>query len=100
MRVAKTNRTERTWLFVCFILSRLFPIVYKLPMRQNSFYFSDAGKFCLVHGLRQLTRDIKHYIRTLNFISDATFAPPRKTPNDVRKRSLCDVNVKSERNDE
>ena len=62
--------------------------------------FSGAGKFCLAHGLRQLTRDMKHDVRNLNFRSDVTFAPPRKTPNDVRKRSLCDVNVKIERNDE
>ena len=26
-------------------------------MRRTLFYFSGAGKFCLIHGLRQLTRD-------------------------------------------
>ena len=26
-------------------------------MRQSLFYFSGGGKFCLSHGLRQLTRD-------------------------------------------
>ena len=48
--------------------------------------FSGAGKFCLAHGLRQLTCDIKHDVR-----SDVFFAPPRKTHNDVLKMSLCDV---------
>ena len=28
--------------------------------------FSSAGKFFLAHGLRQLTRDIKSDVRTLN----------------------------------
>ena len=28
-----------------------------LPVRQSS-VFSGAGKFCLAHGLRQLSRDI------------------------------------------
>ena len=32
---------------------------YFLPMRQSLFYFSGAGKLCLAHGLRQLTRDTK-----------------------------------------
>ena len=52
---------------------------------------SGAGKFCLVHGLRQFTRDVKHDVRTLNFRSDVTSAPSRKTPNDVLKMSLRDV---------
>ena len=39
--------------------------------------FSGAEKFCLAHGLRQLTRDVKSDVRTLNFISDVTFVPPR-----------------------
>ena len=55
------------------------------------FIFSGAGKFCFAHGLRQLTRDVKSDIRTLNFRSDITYAQPRKTSNDVRRRSLCDV---------
>ena len=53
--------------------------------------FSGAGKFCLTHGLGQLTRDVKSDIRTLNFKSDVFFATPRKTPNDIRKDLLCDV---------
>ena len=53
-------------------------------MRQNLFFFfSGAGKFCLAHGLGQLTSDVKSYVRTLNFRSDVIFA--RKTQNDVRK---------------
>ena len=38
--------------------------------------FSSAGKYCLAHWLRQLTRDIKSDVRTLNFKSDIIFAPP------------------------
>ena len=49
-----------------------------LPMRQSLFYFSGAGKFCLAHGLRQLTRDFKSDIRTLNFRSDVSYLPPWK----------------------
>ena len=36
-----------------------------LPARQSLFYFSSAGKFCLAHGLRQLTRDTKNDISCL-----------------------------------
>ena len=53
--------------------------------------FSGAGKFCLAHGLRQLTRDVKSDVRTLNFISDVIYVAPRKTPNDVRKKSLYNI---------
>ena len=53
--------------------------------------FSGARKFCLVHGLGHLSRDVNSDVRTLNFGSDVIFAQTRKTPNDVRKRSLCDV---------
>ena len=38
-----------------------------LPMRQSLFYFSDAYKFCLAHGLRQLTRDVKSDVKTVNY---------------------------------
>ena len=66
--------------------------LFFLPMRQSLVYFfSGAGQFCLAHGLGQLTHDVKSDVRTLNFRSDVIFAPPRKTPNDVRKRSLCVV---------
>ena len=51
---------------------------------------SDAGKFCLAHGLRQLTPNVKHDIRTLDITSDLTFAP-RKAPNDACIRLLWDV---------
>ena len=40
--------------------------------------FSGNENFDLAHGLRQLTRDVKHDVRTLNFRNDITFAPPRK----------------------
>ena len=36
----------------------------------------------LPNGLRQLTRDVKSDVRTLNFRSDVTYAPPRKTSNE------------------
>ena len=53
--------------------------------------FNGAVKFGLAHGLRQIKRNVKSDVRTLNFRSDVTFAPTRKTPNDVRKKLLCDV---------
>ena len=53
--------------------------------------YSGTGKFCLAHGLRQLTHTFNIDVRSLNFRSDVTFALPRKTLNDVRKRSSCDV---------
>ena len=70
-----------------------------LPMRQNLFYFRGAGNICLANGLRQLTRNVKHDVRTLNFRSDVDFAPARKTPNDVLRKSLNAVlNVKKRHN--
>ena len=54
-------------------------------------YLSGAGKVGLAHGLRQLTRDNKSDVRTLNFISDVTNAAPRKTHNGVQKRSLYNI---------
>ena len=41
--------------------------------------FSGAGKFCLTHGLRRLTRDVKSDVRTLNFISDVIFNRHKNT---------------------
>ena len=48
-----------------------------LPIRDN-FYsiFNRAGKFCLAHGLRQLTGDVKRDVGTLSFRIDVTFAFP------------------------
>ena len=57
------------------------------------FIFSGAGKFCLAHGLRQLTRDVKRDVRILNLRSDVTYSLPRKIPNGVRRRSLFDVKI-------
>ena len=52
-------------------------------------------KILLCPGLRQLARDVKNDVRTLNVISDVvTFAPPRKTPNGVQERLLCEVKGK------
>ena len=62
-----------------------------LPMRQSLFNFSGSGKFCLAHGLKQLTRDVKNGVRILNLRSDVTYSLPLKSTNDVRRRSLCDV---------
>ena len=56
--------------------------------------FSGSGKFCLAHGLRQLTHN-KSDERAVNFRSDVTYVPPRKTPN-VRRRLLCDVKCHKE----
>ena len=53
--------------------------------------FNGAGKFCLAHGLRKLTSNVKSDVITLNFIRDVTCAAPRKIPNDVRRRSLSDI---------
>ena len=46
-----------------------------LPVRQNLFYFSGAGKFCLAHGLGQFICVVKSDVRTLNFRSDVIFEP-------------------------
>ena len=67
--------------------------------------FSGAGKFCLAPGLRQLTRDIKNDVRILYFRSDATFVSPmcyhqKKSPNNIRRRSLCDLKCHKIRNGE
>ena len=43
-------------------------------MRLCPFYFSGAGKFCSVHGLRRFIRVVKSDVRTLNLRSDFTFA--------------------------
>ena len=71
-------------------------------MRQSFFLFLVVlKKICLAHELRQITRDIKSDVRTLNFISDVTFVVPRKTSNDVRRWSLCDIICqKIKKNDE
>ena len=55
---------------------------YHTPMKDS---------YSLTHGLRQLTRDVKSNVRTLNFISDVTYAAPRKTPSDVQRKALCDI---------
>ena len=39
----------------------------------------------------QLTWDVKSDIRTLNFISDVTYAAPQKTTNDAQRRLLRDI---------
>ena len=64
-----------------------------LPLRQNLFYFSRAGKFCLAQGLGQLTRDVLCDVRTLNSRRDVTLALPRKKSNNLRREPLCDVKL-------
>ena len=54
-------------------------------------FYSEAVKIGLADGWRQFKRDVKKNVRTLNFKSDVTYLPLRKTRNDVRRRSLCDV---------
>ena len=79
---ANEDKQKAKRLFLCYLRDRVCSS------------FSGAGKFCLGHGVRQLTRDVRGDVRTLNFRSDVTFAPPRKTRNGRRtvgKRSLCDV---------
>ena len=71
-----------------------------LPKRPSFFYFSGAGKFCLAHGLRKLTRDIRSDVRTLNFRSDVTYLTQQKSLNDVRRSRHAMENVKNKRNDE
>ena len=62
------------------------------PVRQSLFYFlSGAGKFSPAHGLRQLTCDGKSGVESLNFMSHATCIRHHEKPNDVRRRSLCDI---------
>ena len=36
-----------------------------LPISRVCSFFSEAGKFCLAHGLRQPKRDVKSDVRTL-----------------------------------
>ena len=48
-------------------------------------------KFCLAHRLRQLTRDVKSDVRTLNFKSGVTYAPPRKTSTVVMRRKMSKI---------
>ena len=71
-----TNETEFV-LFLAVLENSVFPIA----------------------GLRQLTRAIKSGVRILNFKSDVTYSLPRKTPNDTRRRWLCDIKCHNERND-
>ena len=75
-------------------------MLFCLLLRQSLFYFQRCWKILSSHWLRQLTRDAKNDVRILNFRNDVTDALPRKTTNDVRRRSLCDKNVIDKRNDE
>ena len=67
--------------------------ILSLRMRQSLLFFFLVvlEKICLAHGLRQLKCDVKSDVRTLNLISDITYATPRKTLNDIRRRSLCGI---------
>ena len=61
--------------------------------------FSGAGKFCIAHVLRQLTRDVKHVVRTLNFRSDSLSYQGEKKQMMFGKGRYATSNVKNERND-
>ena len=74
--------------------------VFFAPMRQSFFYYSDAGKFYLAHGLRQLTRDVKSDVRILNFRSDVTFVLPRKHRMTFVEGHYATENFIIKRNDE
>ena len=69
-----------SWVFTRHVFSYLWNGVCSI--------LSGAGKFCLAHGLRQLSRDAKLDVSILYFRSDVTFAPTHKISNDVRKSSL------------
>ena len=67
---------------ICLILFNFYTILWVLVAKMDqTFYLKTAGKFCLAHGLRQLIRDVKRDVRTLNFTGDVTYAAPGKTPN-------------------
>ena len=72
-------------------LGHLIPNFFLTHETELVLFCSGAGKFCLALELRQLTRDVKNDVRILNLRSDVTYGLPRKTPNDVRRRSLCEV---------
>ena len=57
-------------------------------MQQGMFYFNSAGKFCLAHVLKQLTRDVKSDIKILNFISDVTIKNTEWRSKDAMRRIL------------
>ena len=40
-----------------------------LSMRQNLFFYSGAGKFCLAYGLGQIIRDVKSGLDWFAFIA-------------------------------
>ena len=63
-----------------------------LPLRWSLFYFSGAGKFCLAHGLRQLTcNGGKSDVRTLYGRSHVIYGPPPNMSNDVQRRLIWEV---------
>ena len=78
-RVSAGNSDSEDEIYFSFLRDRICSI------------FGGAGNFCLAHGPGQLTRDVKCDVRILNFRGDAIHAPPRKTPNDIRKTSLCEA---------
>ena len=57
-----------------------------LPMRRTCSIFRGAGKFCLAHRLRQLTRAVKSDVRTINFKSDVTYKLSRSSEKVVMRR--------------
>ena len=75
--------------------------VFHFPTYETEFvlFLVVLENFVLPLSLDSLTHDVKCDVRTLNFRSDAFFAPPRKILNDAQKRLLCE-NVKNKRNDE
>ena len=77
------------------ILSLLlqFSTTIFLPETDFVLFLALLENSVLPNGLRQLTRDVKSDVRIISFISNVIFVPPLKTPNDVRKMSLCDVVV-------
>ena len=73
-------------------LSRVFCTRSRHTSLYRIFFLTYETEFVLfAHGLRQLTRDVNTDVRILNLKNNVTYALPRKTPNDVRERPLCDV---------
>ena len=83
-----------------FVFSLLYEPCYKIDLDfweclegepfftyETEFVLSGAGKFCLAHGLRQLTREFKVTSELLNFRNDITYASLQNTPTGFQRLS-------------
>ena len=69
-------------------------------MRQSCSIYIGSGEFCLAHGLRQLTCNVKSEVKTQNFRSDVTNPPPGKHRMTFGEGRYGTYTVKNIRNDE